>query len=317
LRVSDTAATTDGVRRLPANIETVFLGKSDVVRQCCVGLLAGGHLLIEDVPGVGKTVLARALAKSLDLSFARIQFTPDLLPSDILGVSIYEQKTGAFDFKKGPIFSNVVLADEINRTTPRTQSSLLEAMNEGQVSIDGRTYDLPRPFLVIATQNPFEFEGTYPLPENQLDRFILRVRIGYPTREHERDILRAHRNSHPAVDIGPVMTGPQVLDLQDRVAKVRVDPSIYDYILALAEATRADNRLRVGASVRGSLALLRVAQASALLDGRDYVVPDDVKDLAVGVLGHRVLARGWSPEGRTDPGEDVVRDILRTVPCPS
>jgi MoxR-like ATPase len=282
-----------------------------------VGLLAGGHVLIEDVPGVGKTVLARSLAKSLDVVFARIQFTPDLLPSDIIGVSVYNSAAAEFEFKKGPIFAGVVLADEINRTTPRSQSSLLEAMNEGQVSVDGRTYDLPRPFFVLATQNPFEFEGTYPLPESQLDRFLLRLRIGYPSRDYERQMLQAAGFEHAVNRLEPVLSGAEAVELQKACCNVRLDTSMADYILSITDATRHEARLRIGASPRGSLALMRAARASAMLDGRDYVVPDDVKDLACAVLAHRVVSRSYSSDGRTDAAEAVVQQVLGTVPCPS
>jgi MoxR-like ATPase len=327
------------LERLSANVQTVFLGKPEVVRRCLIGLLARGHLLIEDVPGVGKTVLARALARSIDGSFSRIQFTPDLLPADVLGVAVFNAGRGDFEFKPGPVFANVLLADEINRTTPRTQSALLEAMNEGQVSADGRTRDLPEPFLVIATQNPFEFEGTYPLPENQLDRFLLRLRIGYPAPEHERAILAGQLLGRPIDRLEPVMTAAELLDLQRSASAVKVRPAIYDYLLAVAAATRNDPRLRFGVSTRGTLALLRAAQASALLDGRDYVVPDDVKDIAVDVLAHRVVARAASPYGgfgqyganghagsggngeagetRADPAETAIRAILAAVPVPA
>jgi MoxR-like ATPase len=316
-RVPETAEIRQTLQRLSDNVQSVFLGKPDVVRRCLIGLLARGHLLIEDVPGVGKTVLARSLARSIDGSFARVQFTPDLLPADIVGVSVYDAKTGGFDFKRGPVFANVVLADEINRTTPRTQSALLEAMNEGQVSMDGLTYDLPEPFLVIATQNPYEFEGTYPLPENQLDRFILRLRVGYPTPEHERRILAEQHGGHPLARLGAVVTGEQVVALQKAASAVRVSDAVYDYILALAAATRNEPALRFGISTRGSLALMKASQAAALLAGRDYVVPDDVKELAVDVLAHRVVARSRFAEAGADPAEKVVRALLVTVPCPA
>ena len=245
-----------------------------------VALLARGHVLLEDVPGVGKTILARAIARSIDCPFHRIQLTPDLLPSDILGVSVYDAQAGEFAFKRGPIFAHIVLVDEINRTTPRTQSALLEAMNESQVTADGRTYPLGPPFMVLATQNPYEFEGTYFLPENQLDRFMLRLAIGYPDQATEREILRTEPARTRLTTLTPVMSAAEVVAIQDRVPAVRIDDAIMDYILAIAEATRRNEELAIGLSPRGSLALTQAAKASALLDGRDYVVPDDVRTLA-------------------------------------
>ncbi len=301
---------------LEGNVRRVVLGKPEVVRLALTGLLAGGHVLLEDVPGVGKTVLAKTMARSIACDFRRVQFTPDLLPSDILGVSVYDQRTGAFDFKPGPVFTNVLLADEINRATPRTQSALLEAMNDFQVSVDRVTHPLPEPFLVIATQNPYEFEGTYPLPENQLDRFMLRVRVGYPSLEDERQILVSQRERHPLEDLEPVVSGEDVLRLQASVRGVRVDPSVLDYLLALVRATRSNRHLSVGASPRGALFLSRAAQARALLLGRDFVLPDDVKALAVPVLAHRVIATGYSGDGGTDDREKVIADVLETLEVP-
>jgi MoxR-like ATPase len=277
---------------LQMNMAEVVLGKVDVIRMCLVALLAGEHVLLEDVPGVGKTLVAKALAKSVHGSFCRIQFTPDLLPSDIVGSSIYDTHSGKFHFNQGPIFANVVLADEINRTPPRTQSALLEAMSDGQVSVDGVSHPLPAPFIVMATQNPFEFEGTYPLPESQLDRFLIRLSMGYPSREDERRVLMSHRDQEPVERLQPVIESQQILDLQRAVRQVTVEDSIYEYLLDIVEATRQSDELRVGVSTRGALCFYRAAQALALIRGRTYVVPDDIKELAVPVLSHRVVPKG-------------------------
>ncbi|GMV98680.1 MAG: MoxR-like ATPase [Phycisphaerae bacterium] len=304
------------LERLRANIDRVFLGKPAAVTQVLVGLMSRGHLLIEDVPGVGKTVLARALAKSLDLSFSRIQLTPDLLPSDILGVSIYDTATGTFEFKKGPIFANVVLADEINRTTPRTQSALLEAMNEAQVSVDGRTFRLDSPFLVIATQNPFEFEGTYFLPENQLDRFAVRIRIGYPARDVEMRIIREQPAQVALEALQPVMRRDELIDIQERVPEVKVDDRLVHYALDLVEVTRDHEHLEVGVSPRGTISLIRAAQAAAMLAGRDFVIPDDIKSLFIPVCAHRVVSKSYLHDGHTVSSEQVLADIMRNVTVP-
>jgi MoxR-like ATPase len=304
------------IARLRANIDKVFLGKSAAVTQVLVGLISRGHILIEDVPGVGKTVLARALARSLDLSFSRIQLTPDLMPSDILGVSIYDAKSGTFEFKRGPVFANIVLADEINRTTPRTQSALLEAMNEAQVSVDGRTMKLEQPFLVIATQNPFEFEGTYFLPENQLDRFALRIRIGYPSREVESRIIRERPSAVALEQIEPVMRADDLIEIQNRVTEVRIDDSLVNYALDLVEVTRDHEHLEVGVSPRGTLAFIRAAQAAALLMGRDYVVPDDLKSLFVPACAHRVVSKSYLHGGQAASAEQVLSEIVRNVSVP-
>jgi len=306
----------DLIRRLEENLRRALVGKPDVVRLAVIGLLARGHLLIEDVPGVGKTTLAAALARSIGSGFQRIQFTSDMLPSDVLGVSVWEPQRGDFVFKPGPLFTNVVLADEINRTTPKTQSALLEAMNEAQVSLDHTTYPLPRPFMVLATQNPREYEGTYPLPESQLDRFLLRIRIGYPDSPDEKTILRsAATPSLPA--LAPVVDAADVLVLQDTADRVRADESVLDYLLALVTATRTTPLLSLGVSPRGSLALLRAARAQALADGRDYLIPDDVKSLAVPALAHRVLTRApVSDLAASGDAEVVVRAIVQDVPVP-
>src|SRR5947209_16456978 len=296
--------------RLLDNIGSVVLGKPEVIKLAVVALLAEGHVLVEDVPGVGKTLLARAMAASIDCSFRRLQFTPDLLPSDILGSSVYNAASGEFIFKPGPIFANVILADEINRTTPRTQSALLEAMGDAQVSVEGKTYPLEPPFLVLATQNPFEFEGTYVLPESQLDRFMIRIRMGYPVRAEERQILTSHRRGEPVETLRPVLTTADVLALQRSVRSVRVDDAIADYMLDLVHATRESEDLHVGVSTRGALTLYRAVQGLALVSGRDYVVPDDVKALAVPVLAHRVIGKSFLQAGEFGASEAIVRDLL-------
>jgi len=303
----------DLIRRLEDNVAQALVGKPDVIRLAVVGLLARGHLLIEDVPGVGKTTLAAALARSIGGAFQRIQFTSDMLPSDIIGVTVYQQDRGDFVFKPGPLFSNIVLADEINRTTPKTQSSLLEAMNEAQVSLDHSTYPLPRPFMVLATQNPLEYEGTHALPESQLDRFLLRLRIGYPGADDEKAILRGGGTTAAEV-LRPVLTSGEVLELQEQAEKVRADDSVLDYLMALVAATRESPLLRLGVSPRGSLALLRAARARALADGRDFLVPDDLKALAVPALAHRVMLRA-APGGEVD-GDAIIGAIADATPVP-
>jgi MoxR-like ATPase len=304
------------IQDLEANVSRVVLGKKDVVRLCVVALLAGEHVLLEDVPGVGKTLVGKALAKSVSGQFRRIQFTPDLLPADITGTSIYDAKGQEFIYSRGPIFANIVLADEINRTTPRTQSALLEAMSEGQVSADGQTYLLPRPFMVIATQNPLEFEGTYPLPESQLDRFLLRISVGYPDRAHELEVLSNHRHGEPVDRLEPVLSCDEIAGLQEAVRAVTVDDSINGYLLDVVEATRQSEDLHVGASLRGSLALYRAAQALALVEGRRFVVPDDVQRLAVPVLAHRVITKGYLHGGQREAVETLIRRLVDEVPVP-
>jgi MoxR-like ATPase len=301
---------------LRENIRSVFFGHPHAIEQLLIGLLARGHVLIEDVPGVGKTVLARSLARSIDCKFSRIQLTPDLLPSDVLGVSIFNHQTQGFDFKPGPIFANIVLADEINRTTPRTQSALLEAMAEQQVSIENHTLHLERPFMLIATQNPFEFEGTYYLPENQLDRFLLRISVGYPDRASEHRILTMQPSRTRLDDLKPVMSCGDVVELQDLVPKVRLDTAIVDYILDVVEATRTAETLHLGVSPRGALALTAACQAVALLKGREYVIPDDVKSLVVPVFSHRIISKTYLNNGDGQSTSRILQQILDQVPAP-
>lgn len=302
------------IAALEANVGRVLLGKPDVIRMALVALLSEGHLLIEDAPGVGKTSLAKAIALSLHCTYTRLQCTPDMLPSDILGTSIFLPNRGEFEFRRGPVFTNVLLADEINRTTPRTQSALLEAMMERQVSVDGKTYRLDPPFFVVATQNPFEFEGTYPLPENQLDRFMLRIEIGYPDRRFERDVLNTHRSGEPVEQLQPVLSTDDLARLQQRTREIRVDEAINDYILDLVEATRKHPELTLGVSTRGALTFYRSAQSLALCEGREFVVPDDIKRLAAPVLAHRVMCGGLIREGQRQRAQTIIEQIVASTP---
>ena len=311
-------ATSQVVSQLQRSIARAIYGKEEAIQLALITLLARGHLLIEDVPGVGKTTLAQALAKSFHCSFQRVQFTSDLLPSDVLGVSVYQPNTQEFEFRPGPLFANVVLADEINRTTPRTQSALLEAMNEAQVTVDGKTYPLPQPFLVIATQNPIEHHGTYPLPESQLDRFLMRIKMGYPSPETEREILRRRASDNPMEKLEPVADVNEVLAMQEAVTHVKVDSSLHDYALEIVNRTRTSNQLALGVSPRGTLMLQRAAQARAFLEGRDYCVPDDFKQLAVSVFAHRVVAsaRHASLQKKSETTEAALREIIESVRVP-
>ncbi|HKP84906.1 MAG TPA: MoxR family ATPase [Blastocatellia bacterium] len=311
-------ATAGKLEQLQKTIETVIRGKSDVVELALVTMLAGGHLLIEDVPGVGKTTLAQTLARSFDCTFQRIQFTSDMLPSDILGLEVFNQNQSSFDFKPGPIFANVVLADEINRTTPKTQSALLEAMAEGHVTVEQETYQLPRPFMVLATQNPIEHHGTYPLPESQLDRFMMRLRMGYPDMEDEKIILRQQTLNSPLERLVPVMHNDDVLALQIESREVVVDESLVDYLIRIVRATRESDILDLGVSPRGSLSLYHAAQAMAFIEGRDYVIPDDIKRLVAPVFAHRIVVNSRFSTGmrRSDEAEAALQEILKTVSVP-
>jgi MoxR-like ATPase len=305
------------IDRLTANIRQVFIGDPEVVRLVATALLARGHLLIEDVPGIGKTLLGIALARSMASTFRRIQFTNDLLPSDLLGMSVYNPRETTFIFKAGPIFSNVILADEINRTTPKTQSALLEAMNDLQVTIDGTTYPLPDPFMIIATQNPVEYHGTFPLPEAQLDRFLIRLRIGYPSPENEKDIIRGRDFYQQAGRLGSVLSVAEVVDLQNQVEGVRVDDALLGYIIALAAETRKTKRVKLGVSPRGALLLRRAAQAYALTFGRTHVIPDDIKKVAIPVLAHRIVIESQTYGLlRIHESDAAIRDVLNLVPVP-
>ncbi len=310
---------TEAISRVSEAVSTVIRGKERAIRLCLAALLARGQILIEDIPGVGKTTLARALAAALGGTFRRVQFTSDLLPSDILGTSVYNSSDRSFEFRRGPIFANVVLADEINRTTPRTQSALLEVMSEGRVSVDDVTHELDKPFLVIATQNPVEHFGTYPLPESQMDRFLIRLRLGYPGRENERAILRERTSIDPVSLVEPVIDSSTLATLQDSVENVAMDDELIDYALNVVEETRRSPQLAVGVSTRGALAWYRVAQANALVSGRDYCVPDDLRELAGPALAHRVtLSAGRDAIGQArEEAEKIIEEILDTIAVPA
>jgi MoxR-like ATPase len=297
------------------NVEKVIVGKDEAVRLTLIAIMCNGHILIEDVPGVGKTVLTKAVARSIGCTFKRIQFTPDLLPSDVTGVSVYNQKTGEFEYHPGPIVSQFVLGDEINRATPKTQSALLEAMEEGQITVDGKTYRLPTPFIVMATENPIEYEGTFPLPEAQLDRFLLNIHLGYPSNEDEVKILEQQQRSHPIDTLGQILSAEDLVGIQRDVREVRVDREIREYIVALVSATRDHPNVYLGVSPRGSLALFHTTQARAVLEGRDYVIPDDVKHMARATLAHRlIVAPAARVRGILAPA--VIEEIIGTVPVP-
>jgi len=311
-------ATAARAAQLETALQRVIRGQQQAVRLAAVALLARGHLLIEGVPGVGKTTLAHAIARALNVGFQRVQFTSDMLPSDVLGTSIYSPVEQKFEFKPGPVFTNILLADELNRTTPKTQSALLEAMNEGQVTVDGRSYPLPQPFLVIATQNPVEHHGTYPLPESQLDRFLVRAHMSYPEAASEREILTGEAGAARLEEIRPVATADEVRAMQEEVTSVRVDDSLASYTLEIVRRTRESEYLSLGVSPRGSLMLYKAAQAMAYADGRSYATPDDFKSLAVPVLAHRVVvnARYSSTKKKTEQASDILRDIVESVPVP-
>ncbi|HEY4682903.1 MAG TPA: MoxR family ATPase [Candidatus Acidoferrales bacterium] len=306
------------IAELQRAVGTVIKGKDDVIKLAFVCLLARGHLLIEDVPGVGKTTLAQSLARSFNCAFHRIQFTSDLLPSDVIGISVYNPRDQAFEFKRGPIFANVVLADEINRTTPKTQSALLEAMNEHQVTVDNQTYRLPQPFMVLATQNPIEHHGTYPLPESQLDRFLMRIRIGYPSAESEKEVIRNHTGGDPLGNLKPILEASGVVALQNEVRRVRVDEALMNYVMKMVERSRANEHLSLGVSPRGAMMLYRGAQALAFVEGRAYCLPDDIKRLILPVFAHRVVVstKYVSTLKRTEQAEAILQDIIESTEVP-
>ncbi len=303
------------IKAIVANVEKVIIGKTPELYQILKGVFAGGHILIEDVPGVGKTTLVKTLAKSLDLTYSRIQFTPDLLPSDILGVSVYNKNTRGFEFKKGPVFANIVLADEINRSSPKTQSALLEVMEESQVTEGTNTYYLQKPFIVLATQNPVEYQGTFNLPEAQLDRFMIKTRIGYADEKSESDILQLYSNKEPLAKLGKVADANEIVDIQDKVRNIRVSKSITEYIVRITKATRESKYTTLGASTRASMALLRIAQSSAFIDNRDFVIPEDVKSNASAVLSHRLSLSSLARANGLD-GEKVMKEILDKTYAP-
>jgi MoxR-like ATPase len=303
------------IKAIVANVEKVIIGKTPELYQILKGIFAGGHILIEDVPGVGKTTLVKTLAKSLDLTYSRIQFTPDLLPSDILGVSVYNKTTGGFEFKKGPVFANIILADEINRSSPKTQSALLEVMEESQVTEGTNTYYLQKPFIVLATQNPVEYQGTFNLPEAQLDRFMIKTQIGYADEKSESDILQIYSNKEPLAEIGKVAESHEIVEIQDKVRNIRVSKSITDYIVRITKATRESKYIALGASTRASMALLRIAQSSAFIDNRDFVIPEDVKSNAAAVLSHRLTLSSLARANGLD-GEKIIKEILEKTYAP-
>lgn len=311
LEIKDLAET------IKQNIGKVIVGKNDVLHKVVVALFAGGHILMEDMPGTGKTTLAKSLAKSLEVKFTRAQFTPDLLPSDLTGINFYSQKESEFVFRPGPVFSNILLADEINRATPRTQSSLLECMEEGQISVDGVTYRLEQPFLVIATQNPIEIQGTFPLPEAQLDRFFMRLSMGYPAKESETDMLSRFINESPLDSLAPVASKEQILQARTAVKKITVSDAVKSYIVDISNASRSYPGIRLGVSPRGSLALMKASQIQAVLLGRDYVTPDDVKAMAVPVLSHRIIGKAASSLKESRPNSEIVAELLNAVAVPT
>jgi MoxR-like ATPase len=313
--MADTQAISLLAKRLRDNIQRVIVGKADVIDLAMIAMLCEGHVLIEDVPGIGKTTLAKAVARSLNCTFRRIQFTPDLLPSDVNGISFFNQKAQEFEFRPGPIFAQVVLADEINRATPRTQSALLEAMQERQTTVDGETMPLPKPFLVLATQNPIELEGTFPLPEAQIDRFMMRIALGYPNEDEERAILTRFERSDPLNELAPVVEPAELITMQDAVRSIRVEKSVSNYMLTLCRSTRAAAGALLGVSPRGTLALYRASQARAAIQGRDFVLPDDVKQLAPYVLTHRIVVDGQSRLRGRKP-ENVLQDVLEKTAVP-
>jgi len=301
--------------RVVGNVEKVIIGKREEIHSCMIALLCKGHVLIEDVPGVGKTMLAKSLARSIGCAFRRIQFTPDMLPSDITGVSVYNQKTQEFEFRPGPVMTQILLTDEINRATPKTQSALLEAMEERQVTVDGTTYPMPDPFLVLATQNPIEYEGTFPLPEAQLDRFLMRIRLGYPSPRDEMTVLGSQQHRHPIEDLGKVLESAELTAAQEAIREIYVDDLIKEYIVTLVGGSRSHPDIYLGASPRGSLALFRGGQARASLDGRDYVIPDDIKALAKPMLAHRLIISPSARIKNVDAGS-VVEELLNSIPVP-
>jgi MoxR-like ATPase len=313
-----TSTAASGISSLQRSIARVVKGKEEAIRMALMTLLARGHLLVEDVPGVGKTTLAHAIARSFHCTFQRIQFTSDMLPSDVIGVSVYNPVAQEFEFKPGPIFANIIVADEINRTTPKTQSALLEAMNESQITVDNHTYPLPKPFLVLATQNPIEHHGTYPLPESQLDRFLMRIRMGYPARASEKEIIRNNAGTGGAEQVAALMDAADVIAMQAAVSQVKVDESLLDYALDIIERTRQSEQLSLGVSPRGAVMLHRAAQARAFVEGRDYCLPDDFKRLIVPVFAHRVVvsSRYVSTQKKSEQADAIVRDIVDTTRVP-